>query len=112
MTASQNSTGCSDLARRSYASRGVAFRVLEGRRKGFELGVGHSERTAFGAPASYDVLDAGGDLLGASPRNLEIWSNGEQCFDRRLWAGLGRDPGFELTHAIGERVQVESWGQP
>ena len=73
MTASQTSTGCSDLARRSHASRGVALRVLEGGGKGFELGVGHSERTAFGAPASYHVLDVGGDLLGASPRNLEIW---------------------------------------
>jgi len=67
ITWSQTSTGCSDLARRSYAARGVAFRVLEGGGKGFQLGVGHSERTALGAPASHYLFDLCHDVLGTSP---------------------------------------------
>jgi hypothetical protein len=46
-------------------------------------------------------------FLGAGPRELEVRSDGQQRFDRRVWPRLGGDPRLELANAVGERVDVE-----
>jgi len=94
------------------ASRRCTFGVLEGLGELSQLLFRQTQCRPGFTPLGNGTLNPAENLVGPRPGNPAVSDDRKERFNSGLGTGIFRDPGFQLTHAIREWVEIERGSQP